>query len=81
MDELAAEFRVHRVTVAAHLRRLAVPLRRRGLCNDDLSEAARLYHAGWSLARLGEKYGCHAETVRRALTQAGITVRAPWERV
>lgn len=81
MDELAAEFKVHRVTVAGQLRRLAVPLRRQGITDDNLPEATRLYREGWSLARLGEKYGCHAETVRQALLRTGITLRAPWERV
>ena len=42
MDDLAEEFTVHRVTIAARLRRLAVPLRRQGIPDDDLEEAVRL---------------------------------------
>ena len=42
----------------------------------QLDEATRLYEQGWSLARLGDRFGVDAETVRRALRKAGIPLRA-----
>jgi len=80
MHELAVQFGVHRTTVAACLRRLAIPLRRQGLYGDDLAEAIKLYQDGWSLARLGDKFGCDAETVRQALKRRGVDRHGPHER-
>ncbi len=38
--------------MAGHLRRAGVELRRQGLCEEQLTEAGRLYGEGWSLQRL-----------------------------
>lgn len=80
MHELAAQFGVHRTTVATWLRKLGIPLRRQGLYGADLVEAIRLYGEGWSLARLGERFGCDAETVRQALKRAGVRRRGQHKR-
>ena len=40
----------------------------------------RLYRNGWSLARLGEKFGVDDMTVRRYLLLAGVVMRSPHER-
>ncbi len=77
MQQLAHSFGVHRTTVSEHLRRLGIPLRRQGLADGDLAQAISLYAAGWSLTRLGERFGCDAETVRQAFIQAGIARRSP----
>ncbi len=81
MKELAVRWHAHRTTVAGHLRRAGVELRRQGLSEDQLGEAVRLYGEGWSLLRLADRYGCDAETVRSHLKQAGVRMRQPWERV
>ena len=80
LKELARSHGVHHQTVAAHLRRLAVPLRRQGIPDDAMADVVRLYSDGWSLARLGSKYGCDGETVRQAVLRSGIKTRKPWER-
>ncbi len=80
MRELAERWSVHRTTVAGHLRRGGVALRRQGLSDEPLDEAVRLYGDGLSLQRLAERYGCDAETVRQALLRRGVRLRAPWER-
>jgi len=67
---------VHRTTVSALLRRFDVELRQPGLAANDVMTAVRLYAQGWSLARLGEKYGADATTVWRALSAAGVTMRS-----
>ena len=50
--ELAALFKIHRVTVSEHLHRHGVLMRRRGLEGWQVDEAAQLYEQGWSLARI-----------------------------
>lgn len=81
MKVLADRWRVHRTSVAAQLRRAGVELRRQGVPADVLDDAIRLYREGWSCARLGERYGCDAETVRQALLTSGIHLRRPWDRL
>ncbi|MBA8794624.1 lambda repressor-like predicted transcriptional regulator [Friedmanniella endophytica] len=80
MSELAQRWRMHRTTVAAQLRRAGVELRRQGVPDGQLAEAAQLYLDGWSCHRLGERYGCDAEAVRRKLVRYGVPMRKPWER-
>lgn len=81
MHELAGAWQLHRTTVAAHLRRAGVPLRRRGLSAEQRAEAVQLYAGGWSCQRLAERYHCDDETVRQQLKSAGVRLRRPWERV
>lgn len=73
--QLSAEFGVSRATVSAHLERQGLPRRYNRLSGDALAEAGRLYGDGWSLARLGERYGLDAGTVRRALLKSGVQTR------
>ncbi len=80
MKVLATRWDLHRLTVAAHLRRAGVKLRRQGLSDEQLDEAVRLYGEGWSLQRLAERYDCDDETVRAYLKRAGVRMRRPWER-
>lgn len=80
MKDLANQWRLHRTTVAAHLRQAGVALRRRGVPDAQLSEAVRLYGEGWSCQRLAERYHCDDETVRQALKRASVRLRRPWER-
>lgn len=80
MYELAVQFGVHRTTVATTLRKLGIPLRRQGLHGTELQDAIGLYGDGWSLARLGERFGCDAETVRQALKRSGVHRRGAHER-
>jgi DNA invertase Pin-like site-specific DNA recombinase len=79
-NELAARFGIHRATVTAILHRLGVGLRQRGLTDEQVAEARRLYPESWSLARLAERYGVHDMTVRRYLLLAGVVMRSPHER-
>ncbi len=81
MRELAVRWQVHRTTVAGHLRRAVVELRRQGLSEEQLGEAVRLYGEGWSLQRLAERYGCDPETARAYLKRVGVRMRWPWERL
>lgn len=79
MTVLAARWGLHRTTVAGHLRRAGVLLRRQGVPIERLEEAVRLYGEGWSCQRLAERFGCDDETVRQALRRAGVRLRKPWK--
>jgi lambda repressor-like predicted transcriptional regulator len=80
IKELAQRYGVHRTTVDSLLRRFDVELRQRGLAANEVTAAARLYEQGWSLARLGSKYGVDPSTVWRSLLAVGVIMRSPHER-
>ncbi len=75
MNDLAAQFGIHRTNVAHCLRKLNVPLRRQGLSPDQLHQAVLLYEQGWSTERIGQHFDCSAETVRTTFIRAGIPRR------
>jgi DNA-directed RNA polymerase specialized sigma24 family protein len=75
--ELAARWKVNRGTVAHHLARAGVELRRRGLSPGQIEEAVRLYGEGWSIRQVAARHGCDYETVRRALLRAKVKLRPP----
>lgn len=52
-----------------------VPRRRRGLSDAQVQEAIRLYSQGWSLTRIGDRFGKDHTVVRNALLQVGVTLR------
>ena len=73
--ELAARFGVNRRTVAAHLVRRAVPIRRGSFDLSRIHEAADLYLSGLTLVEVGLKVGAGPQTVRRALVEHGVPIR------
>ena len=40
-------------------------------CRRRIEQAVALYKQGWSLAKIGKKYGAYPSTVRDALLRAG----------
>jgi transposase-like protein len=78
--QLAEQFGIERRTVGKHLRAHGVDTTPPALRPDDVLRAVELYREGWSLARIGQKFGAAADTVRKRLIEAGVRMRAPWER-
>lgn len=78
--QLARSRKLHRTTVAEHVRRAGIPTRHRGIPPEMVAEAIRLYQSGWSCQRLAERYRCNAETVRQMLKRNSVSMRRPWER-
>jgi hypothetical protein len=72
MRGLAARWGLHRTTVAGHLRRAGVELRRQGIALDRINETIRLTSEGWPLQRPAERFSRDDETVRQALKRAGV---------
>jgi len=75
VNDLAAQFRIHRSTVLDHLNRSDTPRRYPALDSCQVEEAARFYEAGQSLRAIGIHFGRHASTVRLALIKAGVHTR------
>lgn len=75
MYELGDRFGIEQRTVSAILHRHDVPMRRRGLTDDQVGDAKKLYHQGWSLARIGTHMDVTADTVRKRLLERGVTMR------
>jgi DNA-binding NarL/FixJ family response regulator len=73
--QLADQFDIERRTVSAILHRRQVPMRGRGLTDDQVEDADRLYEQGWSLARIGDRMDVSADTVRKRLLERGVTMR------
>ncbi len=77
LPDLAAEFGVHRRTVAKHLDGHGVARRRnaRKMAQPQVEEAIRQYETGASLAAVAAVFQVDRETVRRELSRAGVTIR------
>jgi DNA-directed RNA polymerase specialized sigma24 family protein len=75
VDELAARFQVDQSTVQKHARRHGLPRRSSRLGADPSEEAARLYLAGQSFAKLAKHFGVATDTVALALRRAGVALR------
>jgi predicted DNA-binding protein YlxM (UPF0122 family) len=73
--ELGERFGIHKRTAAAHLVRMSVPMRQRGLTDEQVPHASRLYEDGLSLIEVGLRFGVSAGAVSRALKDAGVTIR------
>lgn len=76
VEELAGSLQINRTTVLGHVRRHAVPERdRRGLRQDDVDWAVKLYAEGRSADWVAAELWAAPSTVRRALKEAGVTLR------
>lgn len=73
--QLASRFGIHRRTVAEHLTRREVPIRRTRIDSSRFNEVADLYDSGLTLAEVGLKVGAGPDAVRRALVEHGVPIR------
>ena len=73
--ELASVFGVNRRTVATHLTRREVTIRRGRFDPSRIHEAADLYLSGLTLVEVGMKVGAGPQAVRRALASHGVVIR------
>ena len=77
ISQLAAEFGVHRTTVAGHLDRHGVRRHSEQTAWGDelLERASELYATGLSLADVADQFGIDAQTVANRFRRAGVPVR------
>jgi AraC-like DNA-binding protein len=74
-EQISAHYGISKTRVAFVLREQGVTIRRQGLTQQRLTEAADLYAAGRSLAWLGARYGISHTTVAAALRRQGMQLR------
>jgi DNA-binding CsgD family transcriptional regulator len=76
LQDLVTLFEVSQSTVLAHLDRHGVARRQPvGLSPEQVKNATRLYESGLNLKQVGAKLGFDSKTVRKYLTEAGVTIR------
>lgn len=76
MNKIAAKYRMHRRTVAAHLERRGVSLRSpRSLPAEYVAEAVRIYESGVPLLEVGRRFGVSQHAARYAIASTGATIR------
>lgn len=73
--DLAARFSIHRATVGKHLRDRGIDTTPRALQPGDVPAAAKLYQAGWTLAKIARHYKVGNDTVWRHLLAIGVVIR------
>lgn len=74
MREIAEIRKINRETVALALQPAGILTRNpKALTTTQLSEAASLYAEGWSLNRLGRKYGIDPKTMKKRLAMSGAS--------
>lgn len=73
--ELASLFGVNRRTVATHLTRREVAIRRGRFDPSRTHEAADLYLSGLTLVEVGLKVGAGPQAVQQALASHGVVIR------
>jgi hypothetical protein len=66
---------VNRNTVMGRIKRAGVRRHYPALLSEEIKQAAQLYELGQSLATVGEHFGVHATTIRRALLKDGVQIR------
>jgi IS30 family transposase len=79
LPELAAEFGVHRRTIAKHLESRGTGRRvnHHKLSHDETRDAIHRHHAGETLASIARTFDVHAATVRREIQRAKMRVGYP----
>jgi transcriptional regulator of aromatic amino acid metabolism len=75
-QQIGSQYGISKTRVAAVLREQGIAIRRQGLNDEQISEAATLYAAGHSLAWLGARYGVSHTTIAAEFRQQGIRLRA-----
>ncbi|HJA04974.1 MAG TPA: hypothetical protein H9800_08975 [Candidatus Microbacterium stercoravium] len=81
LREIAGDLGVSRQRLADRLRERGMRLRRAKPSSEQVLEMYRRYEQGESLARVGERMGFNASSVRAALIAAGVKLRDTHGRV
>jgi transcriptional regulator of aromatic amino acid metabolism len=74
-QQIGTRYGISKTRVATMLREQGVTIRRQGLTDEQVSEAAILYAAGKSLAWLGTRFDVSHTTVAVALRRRGVQLR------
>lgn len=75
MKVIAADLQIDRRKVRKVLYEAGAARPRTRLTLAQIADAARMYEEGASLARVGERFGVSAGTMRARLLNAGVDIR------
>jgi hypothetical protein len=78
--QLALTYCLGKGSVLRLLHEHGVAMRRQPMTGSEVDQATTLYRAGWSLAKIGSKFGVDGMTVRTALLKRSILMRSAHER-
>jgi len=73
--ELMKTYGLSKSAVLKLLRDREVPMRRQPLTSEQIQHATALYESGATLVKVSEQLGSPTESIRRALIEAGVTIR------
>lgn len=75
-NKLMRQYDLSKGSVLKLLREAGVKLRNQGIPNEAAAEVTRLYvEQEWSSLRIGDRYGCDGETVRKFLKRHNVQIR------
>jgi transcriptional regulator of aromatic amino acid metabolism len=74
-QQVGTRYGISKTRVATILREQGVTVRRQGLTDEQVTEAATLYVSGKSLAWLGTRFGVSHTTVAVVLRHRGVQLR------
>jgi transcriptional regulator of aromatic amino acid metabolism len=74
-QQIGAHFGISKTRVATVIREQGVNIRRQGLSDEQVRDAARLYAQGASLAQIGTRFGVSHTTVAATLRRQGVKLR------
>lgn len=75
--QLAKDYGVAKSRIISILRTKNVVVRRQPLRPEQVSKAARLYDSGLSLSQVASQLDVNQETMRVAISKAGVALREP----
>jgi hypothetical protein len=78
--QLTGKYGLSKASVLRLLHEAGAEMRRQPFSDQEVSEAARLYAAGLSVAAIGLRLGAHPSKVWRALVARGVALRPPRNR-
>lgn len=73
--QIGTHYGISKTRVATVLRMQGITIRRQGLNDEQVREAATLYATGKSLAWLGARYNVSHTTIATALRRQGVELR------
>lgn len=74
-QQIGTHYGISKTRVARVLREQGVPIRRQGLSDEQVRDAARLYAQAASIAQIGTRFDVSHTTVAAALRRQGIKLR------
>lgn len=77
---LVEKYHLAKGTILKILDSHSVTMRHQLMTEAEIAEAIQLYQKGWSLVRVGQRFGRNPSTIQGVLRRAKVPRRRRWER-